>query len=187
MANSKVSRQEVLRGALELFRSFGFKGVSLNDISQKTGLEKPSLYFKFPRGKKEIALEALRAAIDFFSEQVIKPLSADGTAEDRLQTAIQGLRIFYANGTMPCVTNSFSFAIECPEVAEALDQFLRGWIDAFGKVVEESGSVGAAARERAEKVIVAVEGSLILSRVFQDPRAFRKTLLEIPEMLLKSS
>jgi AcrR family transcriptional regulator len=50
MAHAKVSKDEVLDHALELFRTFGFEGVSFSDLSAATGLEKPSLYFRFPGG-----------------------------------------------------------------------------------------------------------------------------------------
>jgi TetR/AcrR family transcriptional regulator, lmrAB and yxaGH operons repressor len=186
MASSKVSRQDVLKGALELFRASGFEGVTLNDISQKTGLEKASLYFKFPGGKEEIAVQALGEAIRFFAENIFRPLGASGNPRDKLELAIEGLRTFYADGTKPCVADSFSFPIECPKVGQALNQFLHAWIDAFRKVAEEGGSTGAEARTRAEDAIIALEGSLILSRTLQDPWPFRKTLLDIPDVLLKA-
>ena len=53
MAHAKVSKDEVLDHALELFRTSGFEGVSLSDLSAATGLEKPSLYFRFPGGRKK--------------------------------------------------------------------------------------------------------------------------------------
>jgi TetR/AcrR family transcriptional regulator, lmrAB and yxaGH operons repressor len=186
MASSKVTRQEVLRDALELFRVFGFEGVSLSAISQKTGLEKPSLYFKFPEGKEQIALEALGEAVRFFSEQIFAPLCGVGNPEEKVRLAIEGLRIFYRDGTMPCVTDSLSFPTDCPEVAMTLNRFLQAWIEAFSGIAEEAGMARQEAQARAENAIIALEGSLIVSRVLQDPRPFRKTLLEIPDVLLKS-
>jgi TetR/AcrR family transcriptional regulator, lmrAB and yxaGH operons repressor len=186
MASSKRTRQEVLRDALELFRAFGFEGVSLSDISQKSGLEKPSLYFKFPGGKEQIALEALGEAIRFFSESIFGPLSGIGDPENKLRSAIEGLRVFYADGTKPCVTDSLSFPTNCPEVAVALNRFLHGWIEAFTRIAEEGGMAKREAQARAERAIIALEGSLIVSRVLQDPQSFQRTLLEIPDFLLKA-
>jgi AcrR family transcriptional regulator len=74
MAHAKVSKEEVLDHALELFRTSGFEGVSLSDLSAATGLEKPSLYFRFPGGKEEIVLAVLNRVIDFFTENVFRPL-----------------------------------------------------------------------------------------------------------------
>jgi TetR/AcrR family transcriptional regulator, lmrAB and yxaGH operons repressor len=185
MASSKVSRQDILKAALDLFRAFGFEGVSLNDISRKTGLEKPSLYFKFPGGKEQIALEALGEAIRFFSERIFGPLSAIGDPEEKVQVAIGGLRAFYEDGTKPCVTGALSFTAECPEVVTALNRFLHTWIEAFSMTAEEGGIAGEEARTRAERAIIVIQGSLILSRVLGDPSPFRRALLEIPDALLK--
>jgi TetR/AcrR family transcriptional regulator, lmrAB and yxaGH operons repressor len=186
MASSKVTRKQVLKEALELFRAFGFEGVSLSDISQKTGLEKPSLYFKFPGGKEQIALEALGEASRFFSEQIFGPLTGAGDPEQKVRVAIEGLRIFYGDGTKPCVTASLSFTVDCPEVVAALNRFLCAWIDAFSRAAEKGGIAKEEARARAERAIIELQGSLILSRVLEDPSPFRRALLEIPDVLLKT-
>ena len=68
----KVSKEELLDEALELFRASGYEGVSLSDLSRATGLEKPSLYFRFPGGKEQIVLAVLDRVIDFFSENVFR-------------------------------------------------------------------------------------------------------------------
>jgi TetR/AcrR family transcriptional regulator, lmrAB and yxaGH operons repressor len=185
MANSKVSRQDVLGDALELFRAFGFEGVSLKDISRKTGLEKPSLYFKFPGGKEEIAFMALREAIRYFSGRVFGPLSGSGNPREKMLLAIESLRDFYADGTKPCFTDSLSFPIGCPDIAQALNEFVHAWLDAFRRVAEEIGIAEQEARARAERAVIVLQGSLVLSRVLQDPSPFRRALLKIPDDLLK--
>jgi TetR/AcrR family transcriptional regulator, lmrAB and yxaGH operons repressor len=187
MANSKVSRQDVLKDALELFRAAGFKGVSLKDISRKTGLEKPSLYFKFPGGKEEIALMALDEAIRYFSVRVFGALNRPGSPREKIHLAMEGLRQFYADGTKPCFTDSLSFPNGCPDVSQALNQFAHAWLDAFRRVAEEDGIAEEEARARAERAVIVLQGSLVLSRVIQDPSPFRRALIKIPDVLLKGN
>jgi TetR/AcrR family transcriptional repressor of lmrAB and yxaGH operons len=49
MAHRIVSDEVFLATVLDLFRTFGFEGVSLKRLADATGLEKASLYFRYPR------------------------------------------------------------------------------------------------------------------------------------------
>jgi TetR/AcrR family transcriptional regulator, lmrAB and yxaGH operons repressor len=54
MAHRVISDDAFLEIALDLFRTYGFEGVSLKMLSDKTGLEKASLYYRYPAGKDQI-------------------------------------------------------------------------------------------------------------------------------------
>lgn len=49
-----MSKQTHIPPLLDLFRQFGYDGVTLSKISQATGLGKASLYHHFPGGKDEM-------------------------------------------------------------------------------------------------------------------------------------
>jgi TetR/AcrR family transcriptional regulator, lmrAB and yxaGH operons repressor len=185
MANSKVSKEDVLNNALELFRTFGFEGVSLNDISKRTGLEKPSLYFKFPGGKEAIALDALGQVVSYFSEHVFAPLKGPDTPRIRLLRAAEGLRRFYSDGTKSCVLDSLSLSIESPKIAATLNDMIHAWLGAFAKIAEEDGSTTEESKARAQDAIITLQGSLILARVLMDSSPFERALMEIPGLLLR--
>jgi len=55
MRPQKVNNTELVKGLLNVFRSKGYDGASLNDLAVASGLQKASLYHRFPNGKKEIA------------------------------------------------------------------------------------------------------------------------------------
>ena len=57
-------RDEILQGAIGLFRSNGFDGVGIDEIGTVAGLTGPALYRHFPGGKWEI----VRAAFDLAHE-----------------------------------------------------------------------------------------------------------------------
>jgi TetR/AcrR family transcriptional repressor of lmrAB and yxaGH operons len=54
-----MSRQTIVPELLELFRKFGYDGVTIARISEATGLGKASLYHHFPQGKEQMAREVL--------------------------------------------------------------------------------------------------------------------------------
>ncbi|WP_245536413.1 TetR/AcrR family transcriptional regulator [Terriglobus saanensis] len=41
---------------MDLFRTYGFEGVSLKRLAEATGFEKASLYYRYPGDKDEIAM-----------------------------------------------------------------------------------------------------------------------------------
>jgi TetR/AcrR family transcriptional regulator, lmrAB and yxaGH operons repressor len=185
MAHAKVSKDEVLDHALELFRTSGFEGVSLSDLSAATGLEKPSLYFRFPGGKEEIVLAVLNRVIDFFNENVFGPLLTDDTPRNRVIAAAQGLRTFYADGSKSCVTDVLSLRVGSAEIAKTLTLTMNAWLNAFTAIARESGLTPEQARLRAEDAIVDLEGSLVLSRLLGDAAAFNRVLEALPDLLTK--
>ena len=56
MAYRTLSDEDFLAKALDLFRDYGFEGVSLKQLADATGLEKASLYYRYPGGKDEIVM-----------------------------------------------------------------------------------------------------------------------------------
>ena len=56
MAHRIISDDAFLATSLNLFRTYGFEGVSIKRLADATGLEKASLYYRFPGGKDEIAM-----------------------------------------------------------------------------------------------------------------------------------
>jgi TetR/AcrR family transcriptional repressor of lmrAB and yxaGH operons len=53
MAHRVISEDAFLEIALDLFRTYGFEGVSLKMLSNETGLEKASLNYRYSAGKDQ--------------------------------------------------------------------------------------------------------------------------------------
>jgi hypothetical protein len=60
---------------------------------------------------------------------------------------------------------------------------LKAWIDAFTVIAKEVGLTASKARLRAEEAVVQIEGSLVISRVSNEPAVFERTLKRMPEFL----
>ena len=66
---------EQLLGALsEVFRAHGYEGATLAKVSEATGLQKSSLYHRFPGGKEQMAKAVLDAAAARVAGHVLAPL-----------------------------------------------------------------------------------------------------------------
>ena len=58
------SKQRMLAKAAELFQKQGYSGTGLKQIIEESGTPRGSLYFHFPGGKEELAVEALQYACE---------------------------------------------------------------------------------------------------------------------------
>lgn len=183
MAKPTISDGELLDRALDTFRTYGFEGASLSRLSEATGLEKASLYYRYPGGKDEIGMAVLGRVAEWFERRVFAPLRAEGAARKRVQVMAEQLRVFYGNGTRPCVTDVLSLEGGSEEVKAALKVALVAWLKAFTEIAREAGLPAGAARLRAEEAIGRIEGSLVLARVLEDNAPFERAIRALPELL----
>ena len=185
MAHRIVNDHELIAASLDLFRTYGFDGVSLKQLSEATGLEKASLYYRYPGGKDEIVIAAAQDVADWFQENIIETLKGTGSIHKRVEVVSNRLRELYLGGSKSCVTDVLSLPGGPDKLRAALKSVMEAWIKSFSEIARESGLPRSLARSRAEEAIVRIEGSLILARVLGDTAAFERTLKLLPELLTK--
>jgi AcrR family transcriptional regulator len=183
MANRIISDDLFLERALELFRTYGFQGVSVAMLAKATGLEKASLYYRFPGGKDEIALAVVAGSVAWIEANVFAPLRADAPRRKCIAAVQENLRTYYADGTKACILEMLSIPGGTETITALLKSALEAWLDAFSGFARESGIAAPAARSQAREALVRIEGSLILARVLGDPSHFQRTLKQLPELL----
>jgi AcrR family transcriptional regulator len=183
MAYRTLSDEDFLAKALDLFRDYGFEGVSLKQLADATGLEKASLYYRYPGGKDEIVMAVATSVVAWFQKNIFEPLGGVGSTRKRAGLVAERFREFYAGGTKACITDVLSIPGGPEELKAALKGAMQAWITAFADLARESGMPPAMARARAEESIVRIEGSLVLSRVLHDNSFFERALKMLPELL----
>jgi TetR/AcrR family transcriptional regulator, lmrAB and yxaGH operons repressor len=185
MAFSKLNDEELADKALDVFRNYGYEGSSLSRLTESAGLEKASFYYRFPGGKKDIALAVAARASAWIEENVIGPLKGTGAPRQRIHRVAQRLRKFYGDGSRPCVLDTLSLRGGPPELQAALAGALQAWVAAFNSIAMESGFTRTQAARQALQAIINIEGSLVLSRVSGNPRIFLRALAELPALLTR--
>jgi AcrR family transcriptional regulator len=185
VAFSRLNDEELADRALGVFRDYGYEGSSLSRLAESAGLEKASFYYRYPGGKKDIALAVAARVNSWFAENVVEPLAGAGPPHQRVRQVAQRLRKFYGDGSQPCVLDTLSLRGGPPELQAALAGALRAWIAAFIAIAVESGFSRTQAARRAQQAIINIEGSLVLSRVSDNPGIFLQTLTGLPELLAK--
>jgi AcrR family transcriptional regulator len=186
MANAKLNDAELADKAIETFRAYGYEGTSLNRLAEATGLEKASLYYRYPGGKDEIVLAAVKRVGQWFGENVLQPLAVTGSPEQRVRIVAKRLREFYGDGSKPCVLDTLSLRGGAPELQAALRVALKDWLSAFAAIAEKSGFAHDQAALRAEKAVIDIEGALVLSRVLEDNKVFLRALARLRKLLTEA-
>ena len=183
MAHSTVSDSELLEKSTEVFRTYGFEGSSMSRLAAATGLEKASLYHRFPGGKDEIARSVAAYVAECMQRYIFEPLKKDAPIEKRLRIVVDQLRAFYDDGRKSCAFDALSLPGGSTELSEALKTAFSTWLKVFADIAVESGLPLREARVRAEEALARIEGSLVLSRVLKDNGSFRRTLAALPAIL----
>ena len=183
MAHRIVSDEDFYDRALDLFRTYGFEGVSLQRLAEATGLEKASLYYRYPGGKDEIALAVAHGVVTWFQSNVFAPLTGEAVPKKRVAIIADNLRTFYSSGKKSCITDVLSLPGGSDNLRAALKGAMQAWIKAFTDIARECGFSPSAAKARAEETILRIEGSLVLARVLGDNTTFERTMKTLPDLL----
>ena len=171
MGNAVLHKESLVRTAMRLFRQQGYASTGLQQILAESGAPKGSLYHYFPSGK-----EALGEAAVILAGRLIREMLEGHAARHAEPKAF--LRAYCR--TMAGWMEESAFSSGCPIATTLLEtvpaspaitavgrRAVDAWVDVVAEVFERSGYARRDARERAELVIAAMEGALILSRARQ--------------------
>lgn len=171
MANAAVHKENLVRTAMRLFRRQGYASTGLQQVLAESGAPKGSLYHYFPRGKEALG----EAAIELAGGMVRDMLEDLATRHRTPRTFLRG----YAQ-TMAGWMEESEFRSGCPIATALLETAPRsaamtaagaraidGWIEVIAAVFARADIAPREARSRAQLVVAAMEGALILARVRQ--------------------
>lgn len=178
-----MPKETYIPDLFQLFRQYGYDGVSLSKISQTTGLGKASLYHHFPQGKTEMLQAVLEYVENGLREYVLGPLKGNGSTEEKLEKMCRGIDRIYCSGEQPCILASLQASATKDLFRERLQKLFSLWISAIAEVLIESGMEPELARKKGEDTAIAIQGSLIVSQSLSDPSIFQRVLQELPSKI----
>jgi TetR/AcrR family transcriptional repressor of lmrAB and yxaGH operons len=163
-----AAREQIVVAASRLLEAHGYAATGLNEIVQAAGAPKGSLYYYFPNGKEEIAVEAVRHSAAVMAGRVRHGLRRHPRPADALRVLgyVIAAQIeatgFQAGGPLQAV------AVETADTDGALNkacaEAYAGLQATFAEYLQETGLAAAAAEELAEFAVATLEGAIILSR-----------------------
>ena len=183
MPASKVTGDVLLEKIAEVFRVYGYEGASIRLLAQATGLERASLYHRFPGGKEDMAAAIVARTGEWFEQHVFAPLQAGGSPAERLRRVAANLRDFYRRGTLWCVLDAMTLGGGPAAIRETVRGAYSAWLGAFERIAREAGMPASQARSRAQQALIEIEGSLVVARVTGDSRPFLRVVQNLPALL----
>ena len=185
MAYPRLNDAKLIGRIAEVFRERGYEGSSLSELAATVGLEKGSLYHRFPGGKDEM-VEAVIAMVDCYLEENVFPiLAGNGTPRDRAVKAARLLCEFYGAGTKACTLDTLSIPASNKSMQKSIRGSAQSLMNAFKRLAEECQVTHEEAARRAQNAIVTLEGSLIYARVLGDTGPFLRFIEDLPNMLTR--
>ena len=186
MPAPKITNEDLLERLTRVFQDHGFEGASLSRISEATGLEKASLYHRFPGGKDQMAEAVLAHVGRWFVENLLAPLRETGPVAARIRKTGRRIQAFYEDGRGSCLLDTLSLRDGSPALHEAVGRTYAAWRDSFAAAAREAGLPAGLARRRAEEAIMSIHGALVLARATGDTKPFARALARLPDLLTSS-
>lgn len=183
-----IEENELLARLSRVFRDVGYEGASLAALSAATGLKKASLYHRFPGGKQQMAQEVLTSVLAWFEASILAPLRSPAAPAERLATVARRLDQLYAGGEQACLLNMLAAPRADPgPFSAAIRSAFEALISAFTAVARDSGHDIKKAKWLAERTVMMLHGSLVMSRGTGSSAPFRRFLAGLPDDLIAAS
>ncbi len=180
----------MLETAAELFRRQGYHGTGINQILERSAAPRGSLYFHFPDGKQQLAVEAVSEAgraIGRGIEAILDSTPDTGEAVGRvLEFLAADLRHSGYDHGCPVGTVAMDSAPASEPVRIACATVFAEWLALIARHLETAGAPPEVAERQAMLAVSAIEGALLLARAQRDTAALEavgtsmRTLLSRP-------
>ena len=176
---ARTTREAILTAAAELMRVKGYAAVGMKDIVTASGAPIGSLYHHFPRGKVQIAGEALvnaGRAYALLIPTLVDPHTDLGVAlESVFVQAAQDLATTGFANMCPVGTIAGEIADSEPGLRGVAAEVIAGWVESGTDYFARRGLEPTAARELTLTLLSALEGAFILSRTLRSAEPLRAT------------
>jgi AcrR family transcriptional regulator len=180
MRPQKIDDATLLERLMDVFRSKGYEGSSLNDLATSAGLKKASLYHRFPGGKEEIA-SAVLAHTTVWGKTHIEAVLQDKSipARQRLEQVLTTIDLLYAQGTKTCILRALSMDTGIPSFGDLIQTTMAVWITTFSAFGEELGYTPTEAAQKATQTLINIQGALVISKGLDNTTIFKNSLQNI--------
>lgn len=178
-------RNRLLLAAAQLFVKKGYSGASLSEIAAACDIKKSSLFHHFV-SKEAIALETIAMVKKYCEENIFACVSNKNLNEDeRTKQFLEGSRHFFCERTDNNALVGF-LGIALVDVADAFNapvkQYFDAWQAAICKLLESSCDAEKA-KALSTILVSQLQGSLLMWRVYQDPRYIDEAYQELARRL----
>jgi TetR/AcrR family transcriptional repressor of nem operon len=183
-----TTKAKILDAAQDLIQTRSFHGFSFQDLADRVGIRKPSLYHHFD-SKDAIALAVLERAADWVRTHMTKVGGEDPAAQ--LERYFEMFRDIQGKGERMCPGGSFASVFGCvsSSVQSALHRFTKLHLDLLERIIREGSEhgqfqiKGQRPRDVAMQIFAGAQGALIIGRLTGDTHAIDAVAAEFRSYL----
>ena len=190
------TRDRILMAATHLFQLKGYHATGLNEILKKSNTPKGSLYYYFPNGKEQLALESIELTKVFVEKLIRERLSRIDDPVESIKSAFQDMadnldmdesEKISLKSTKKVSVNLV--ALETSSSNENLRKACESAFDAWQNVYAEKLIQGGFTKVEAEKLSMVIqsmaEGAIVMSLTKKSDTPFFEVAEAIPSILTR--
>jgi len=180
MRPATITDEALVDVLAEVFCRYGYEGANLRRLSEASGLQRASLYHRFPGGKDDIVQAVIERAGDRYTS-ILAPAFSNGDPAERAREVAVGLADYYTNGEGSCLIIALS--LSDGEDRSRGGECVLSWAEGFARISRDAGMGADTSREVALDAIAAIEGALVISATTGETGPFERALDGLPERL----
>lgn len=185
MAN--LTKDRMLQAASRLLQTRGYYGTGLNDVLAESGAPRGSLYFHFPGGKGQLALEATRAAVEEVTQATAKTIAEAKTPGAALRTISERIaelmRATNYERSCPISPLIHDGASDLPALLDLCREAFDTWMGLMGEMLRKSGLSANRAKTLSLLCQTVFQGGAIVSRTHHDDRMLLDAIDEVARLI----
>jgi len=176
-------KDKLIHTAMRLFRRQGYASTGLQQILLESGAPKGSLYYYFPGGKEELAEAAVRLAGRLMADMLQDTADRSDTPETFVHNYCDAMAKWMEESNFrsgsPITTVMLETAPIIPNLTQAGAEVYASWELIVKGVLVDAGLDKVCAQAKAQNLIAAIEGALILARIQQSAAPIRNIALNL--------
>jgi TetR/AcrR family transcriptional repressor of nem operon len=171
MPIQKISREEMMRAAAEVFRKQGYHRTSMADLAEACGLTKGVFYHHF-ESKEELMKAILESVHAYFNATLFSlAYSETYSPEEKLNSFLHKAQKIFFGGAGGCLMGNtvLETADTTQDFVPYLQAFFRDWVSALAAIYQSVYEEDAAKRI-AEQTVQEFEGAVMFYRLYGEKR-----------------
>lgn len=180
-----IDETDLIASLAKVFADVGYEGASLALLSKETGLQRASLYHRFPDGKSQMASAVLQFVNAWLREHILVHLNGSGPPAARLKSALGNFAQLYDSGRKSCLLNMLSSPRSGDgPFRESIGAAFDALKDGFARLALDAGHDAKTAELCGERAVMLIQGSLVMCRGTGTTGPFANAMASIETDLL---
>jgi len=164
----KITKEEILKKSIDVFRSKGYHNTSMQDLAETCGLLKGSFYHYFQ--SKEALMKELLVGVNNYMKAKIFSIAYDESLapKEKLEQMLKKMGRFLLERDGGCIVGNTTLETSglFYEFEPVLKNIFTEWIDALKHIFDESGKPAEVSLKLAQQSIMELEGAVMLTKLY---------------------